>query len=49
MTYTYVFSRKLVELADKDEKIVAISAAMPSGTGLNRMAERFPDRFLMSE
>ena len=45
LTYTYVFSRKLVELADKDEKIVAISAAMPSGTGLNRMAERFPDRF----
>ena len=45
LTYTYVFSRKLVELAYKDEKIVAISAAMPSGTGLNRMAERFPDRF----
>ncbi|MBU5479236.1 1-deoxy-D-xylulose-5-phosphate synthase [Eubacterium sp. MSJ-13] len=45
LTYTSVFSKKLVELADNDEKIVAISAAMPSGTGLSAMAAKHPDRF----
>ena len=44
-TYTEVFGRTLVELADTDERIVAITAAMPSGTGLSRFARRFPDRF----
>jgi 1-deoxy-D-xylulose-5-phosphate synthase len=44
-TYTDVFSEALVELAGEDEKIVAITAAMPDGTGLTRFAEKFPDRF----
>ena len=43
-TYTQVFSDKLIKLAEKDEKIVAITAAMPSGTGLNKFAEVFPSR-----
>jgi len=44
-TYTEVFGRTLVELAEKDEKIVGITAAMADGTGLVYMAQRFPDRF----
>ena len=43
-TYTEVFARQLIALADKDPRIVAITAAMPSGTGLNRFAEQFPSR-----
>ncbi|HOX54713.1 MAG: 1-deoxy-D-xylulose-5-phosphate synthase [Candidatus Omnitrophica bacterium] len=43
--YTEVFSKKVVELAKSDKKIVAITAAMPDGTGLYRFAEQFPDRF----
>ncbi len=43
-TYTEVFAKKLIELARLDEKIVAITAAMPSGTGLNYFAEIFPKR-----
>ncbi len=43
-TYTSVFSKALLDLAEKDEKIVAITAAMPSGTGLDKFQERFPDR-----
>ena len=43
-TYTEVFSRALIAEAERDEKIVAITAAMPSGTGLDRFAERFPER-----
>ena len=42
--YTSVFADQLIEDAKKDEKIVAITAAMPSGTGLNKFAENFPDR-----
>ena len=42
---TEVFSKKLVELASRDEKVVGVTAAMPSGTGLNRAIEKFPDRF----
>ncbi len=42
--YTDVFSRKLIELADKDGRIVAITAAMPDGTGLNKFGEVYPDR-----
>ena len=45
LTYTSVFSKKIVELADRDENIAAISAAMPSGTGLSAMAAKYPDRF----
>jgi 1-deoxy-D-xylulose-5-phosphate synthase len=44
-SYTQVFAETLVKQAEKDEKIVAITAAMPSGTGLNLFAHRFPDRF----
>lgn len=44
-TYTEVFGNTLCELARKDSKIVAITAAMPEGTGLNKFAEEFPDRF----
>jgi 1-deoxy-D-xylulose-5-phosphate synthase len=43
--YTKVMGETLVELGAADEKIVAISAAMPSGTGLNMFREKFPDRF----
>ena len=42
--YTSVFGRCLTEAASRDGKIVAITAAMPSGTGLDIMAERFPAR-----
>ncbi len=44
-TYTDVFAEELVRLAEKDKKIVAVTAAMPDGTGLNSFKERFPDRF----
>ncbi len=44
-TYTEVFGKTLVTLAEKDMRIVAISAAMPEGTGLNPFAQRFPQRF----
>lgn len=43
-TYTKVFAQSLTEAARKDEKIVAITAAMPSGTGLDIFAKEFPDR-----
>ena len=43
--YTTVFSRALVELAEKNDRIVAITAAMKDGTGLRAFAERFEDRF----
>jgi 1-deoxy-D-xylulose-5-phosphate synthase len=44
-TYTDVFGNTIVELARKDEKIVAITAAMGLGTGLDRFSSLFPDRF----
>ncbi|PPR16257.1 MAG: 1-deoxy-D-xylulose-5-phosphate synthase [Alphaproteobacteria bacterium MarineAlpha9_Bin3] len=44
-SYTSVFSKELINIAKKDKKIVAITAAMPSGTGLDIFAEKFPDRF----
>ena len=44
-TYTEVFGRALVELASEDDRIVAITAAMPQGTGLVEFSKRFPDRF----
>ncbi|ABW67466.1 1-deoxy-D-xylulose-5-phosphate synthase [Desulfosudis oleivorans] len=44
-TYTQVFGRTMVELAEKDPAIVAVTAAMPEGTGLAEFAQRFPDRF----
>jgi len=45
ISYTEAFSRALVAEAERDDRLVAITAAMPSGTGLDRFAERFPDRF----
>ncbi len=42
--YTKVFANALIKQAETDDRIVAITAAMPSGTGLNLFAERFPDR-----
>ncbi|MDE6885714.1 MAG: 1-deoxy-D-xylulose-5-phosphate synthase [Helicobacteraceae bacterium] len=42
---TKVFSSKLLELAKSDEKIVGVTAAMPSGTGLDLLIDNFPDRF----
>ncbi|MCX7357896.1 MAG: 1-deoxy-D-xylulose-5-phosphate synthase [Alphaproteobacteria bacterium] len=43
-SYTKVFAQALVRQAEKDEKIVAITAAMPSGTGLDLFGSKFPDR-----
>ncbi|MBM3495795.1 MAG: 1-deoxy-D-xylulose-5-phosphate synthase [Armatimonadetes bacterium] len=43
-TYTSVFGETLVALAEKDEKVVGITAAMPDGTGIAKLQERFPDR-----
>src|SRR6185369_93582 len=43
-SYTHVFAQALIEEARADDKIVAITAAMPSGTGLDRFAEVFPGR-----
>ena len=44
-TFSDVFSNKLCELAEKDEKICAITAAMCEGTGLNEFSKRFKNRF----
>lgn len=44
-SYTDIFSKKLVELAGRDKRIVAITAAMPDGTGLTLFKNEFPDRF----
>lgn len=43
-SYTSVFAKALIGEAERDEKIVGITAAMPSGTGLDKFAEKFPDR-----
>ncbi|TKA95945.1 1-deoxy-D-xylulose-5-phosphate synthase [Cereibacter changlensis] len=43
-SYTKVFAQSLVKEAERDERIVAVTAAMPDGTGLNLFAERFPNR-----
>ncbi len=45
LTYTYAFSGAVTDLASKNKKIVAISAAMAQGTGLDRFAHKYPDRF----
>ncbi len=44
-TYTDIFARMICNLAEKSERIVGISAAMPEGTGMARFAKRYPDRF----
>ncbi len=43
-TYTSVFANTLIRMAEKDQRVVAITAAMPDGTGVNKFADRFPDR-----
>lgn len=43
--YTKVFGTALVELAKRDEKIVAVNAAMPDGTGLNYIQKEIPERY----
>ena len=45
VSYTEAFSKSIQYLGTKDERVVAISAAMPSGTGLTKFAKRFPKRF----
>ncbi|MFN0244002.1 MAG: 1-deoxy-D-xylulose-5-phosphate synthase [Planctomycetota bacterium] len=44
-SYTKAFADALIRLAERDVRIHAITAAMPSGTGLDAFAERFPERF----
>ena len=44
-TYTQVFGKTMVELAKQDDRLVAITAAMPEGTGLKDFADHFPERF----
>jgi len=44
-SYTSVFANTLIDVAKKDKKIVAITAAMPSGTGLDIFEKKFPNRF----
>ncbi|TGY88492.1 1-deoxy-D-xylulose-5-phosphate synthase [Marinicauda algicola] len=43
-SYTNVFAESLIREAERDESIVAITAAMPGGTGVDKFAARFPDR-----
>ncbi|MDJ0982076.1 MAG: 1-deoxy-D-xylulose-5-phosphate synthase [Kiloniellales bacterium] len=42
--YTAVFAEALIKEAEADDKIVAVTAAMPSGTGINKFSDRFPSR-----
>ena len=44
-SYTYIFSEKMLSLGEKNKKLVAITAAMPDGTGLVGFSKKFPDRF----
>lgn len=44
-SYTEVFQEKMLELGEKNEKIVAITAAMPGGTGFEAFGEKYPNRF----
>ena len=44
LSYTKVFANTLIEHAEKDSKIIGITAAMPSGTGMDLFAKRFPSR-----
>jgi 1-deoxy-D-xylulose-5-phosphate synthase len=45
LSYTEVFGQTMIKLATDNDRIVAISAAMPDGTGLDKFASQFPDRF----
>jgi len=42
--YTQVFGQTMCELMERDEKIVALTAAMPDGTGVDKILEKFPER-----
>ncbi|MCW2307754.1 1-deoxy-D-xylulose-5-phosphate synthase [Rhodobium gokarnense] len=44
VSYTKVFANSIVQEAEEDPRVVAVTAAMPAGTGLDRMMERFPNR-----
>ena len=44
-SYTKIFGKAMVEMAEADDRIVAVTAAMPEGTGLVEFSEKFPDRF----
>ncbi len=44
-SYTEVFGETMVKLAEDDKRIIAVTAAMPEGTGLVKFAETYPDRF----
>jgi len=43
-SYTGIFAKALIAEAERDERVVAITAAMPSGTGLDKFAQAYPDR-----
>lgn len=45
LTYSHGFGQMLTEFAEKDKKIIAISAAMREGTGLEQFSQKYPDRF----
>ena len=45
VSFTKAFGDKIIEIASQDKKIVAITAAMPEGTGLDKFAAAFPNRF----
>ena len=44
-TYTHVFGQTLLKMASEDPRIIAVTAAMPEGTGLSDFAHAYPDRF----
>ena len=44
-TYTEIFGKTMLKMAETDDRIVAVTAAMPEGTGLVKFAETYPDRF----
>ncbi|MDL2316530.1 1-deoxy-D-xylulose-5-phosphate synthase [Desulfovibrio sp. OttesenSCG-928-A18] len=46
VSYTEAFSQTICDLAERDSRVIAITAAMPEGTGLTDFARRFPDRFV---
>ena len=45
VSYTHVFGKSIIELAEKNNNVVAITAAMTDGTGLTQFAKKFPTRF----
>jgi len=45
-SYTSVFGDHMIQFAREDDRIVAVTAAMPEGTGLTRFSKEFPDRFI---